>query len=172
MSDQESHCYLWLKPAEPELSQLRQLIRRLSSVHGTPEFEPHVSLLARLRGSREELMDGLHSLASGTARFPLVFHGIDFRDEYYRCLFLELEQSPMLENLHIRAGHRFPHDESWRFEPHVSLMYGELPVSRKQAIIAELADSWPRTVQAGSLALYLAPGGPAEWYPLQELVLG
>jgi len=170
--NRESHYYLWLKPAEPDLSRLRELIRRLSAIHGTPEFEPHVSLLARVRGALDEISDGIALLACRSESFSLPCRGVAFRDEYYRCLYLDLGRAPALTDLYNRARRCLVHDEEWKFEPHLSLMYGDLPRVRKQAIVAGLAGEWPKSIRAGSLVLCSAPGAPAEWRGVMEFALG
>lgn len=160
---QQGDYFLWLTPAEPVLRQLRALIDSLAHEHGGPSFEPHITLLSRLRGTATDIETGVAQLAVGFAPITLHCPTLGWSDEYYRCLYLNVEKDPYLISLYDQAQAQIPHAVSKDFVPHVSLIYGHLAEQTKRKMATALQDTYPKRVPVDRLSICHAPDGPETW---------
>jgi len=160
---QQGDYFLWLTPTESVLRQLQALIDSLAHEHGGPSFEPHVTLLSRLQGNAPDIEAAIARLAAGFTPFTLRCPTLDWSDEFYRCLHLNVEKDPCLISLYDRARTEIPHAASKDFAPHVSLIYGHLAEPTKRMIAAALQDNYPKSIPVDRLSLCHAPGGPETW---------
>ena len=160
---QQSDYFLWLTPTESVLRQLQALIDSLAHEHGGPSFEPHITLLSRLQGNATEIETRVAQLATGFAPITLHCPTLGWSDEYYRCLYLNVEKDPYLISLYGQAQAVIPHMVSKDFAPHVSLLYGHVAEQTKLKIATALQDIYPKRVPVDRLSVYHAPGGPETW---------
>ena len=84
---------LWLIPDEANRNQFAALIEKLSHRHNTPLFQPHVTLLAGMEGSINEIAHNTADLLHHLHTLKLQSTYIDTLDEYYRCLFIRIADS-------------------------------------------------------------------------------
>ena len=90
MTSDDRSTSFWLVPAEPIAAELRTHIDRLALEHGTPAFEPHVTLasglvdptsvvaaIERVAGDRAPLEVVAGPTAHGPDRFKAVFVELD-----------------------------------------------------------------------------------------------
>lgn len=52
--------------------------------------------------------------------------------------------------------------------PHLSLLYGDFPVSIKEKIIQEIGKEQPSAFTVQSVWLFNTTGEATEWYPVKE----
>ena len=161
--NQQSDYFLWLTPAEPVLQQLQELINALARDHGGPSFAPHITLLSRLQGSEADLQSRIARLSTDFSPFTVHCPTLGWSDEYYRCVYLEIETDASLLSIHDRASVLIPHAVNTDFQPHISLMYGNLNEDTKLGIVTALEDIYPRSLLVDRMSLYHAPGGPQTW---------
>jgi 2'-5' RNA ligase len=175
---------LWLIPEggdAPIYQELATLIAKLAKHHGTPAFEPHVTLLGGLRAPVEELRAHAKSLAGDLAPFRVRLGHIFHLDEYYRALFVQVAETGEVMDAFSRAreamapflntaaalelkGVREP-------MPHLSLLYGELPAALKEGIIKELGSEYPASFTAQSIHIYRTNGDPPDWRRVASFTL-
>lgn len=108
----------WALPAAPERAKLQALVAEFAQLCDAPLFEPHLTL--GLGGA--VALVGLHQ-----KQFRLRVVCLDFSEQFTKTLFLRLEMSPDLIALRAALG-LAPTDD---YDPHLSLLYGEMPISRK-----------------------------------------
>jgi 2'-5' RNA ligase len=157
---------LWLVPADAERETLAGLIRELAGREGTPAFEPHLTLLGGLRLAAEDARARADHLRRGLRALRLSFRGLAWTDDYYRCLFAEVERTEELQAARDAAERAFAARPDERFVPHLSLLYAHLPAERKQALAAEV---WPRLgggFTSRALVLTATGGDPPAWRAL------
>lgn len=143
--------------------RLSKIIRQLSSRFGAPVFLPHVTLLGSLTGSRRDLIRRCSQVAAGIRPFRIRLEEIDFRDEYFRCLFVHAALTPPLRAAHQAACRAFGRRHEPAFMPHLSLLYGDFPRGRKSDIIAEIGPRLDVEFKVRSLHLYQTQGAPLRW---------
>ena len=161
-------CSIWLMPTGRICEQLRMTILQLSSQYATPRFPPHVTLIGRLTGDERELASRAEQLASRIRPFEITLTGIDHLDEYFRCLFMRVEESRALLEANQAARVIFNLERDPEFIPHLSLIYGSLDLDAKRQTIRLIGAEANSTFQVDSLHLYSTAGEPEGWYRIQE----
>lgn len=154
---------LWLMPTGDVCDRLSRIICRLSGRYGAPEFSPHVTLLGGCVGPRRELIRKSARVAAALRPFALRLEEIDFRDEYFRCLFVHVALAGPLRKAHQAARQAFGHGREPAFMPHLSLLYGNFPRSLKEGVMAELGSRLDVQFKVRSLHLYRTHGEPRHW---------
>ena len=154
---------LWLMPGGEVRDRLTMILRRLSARLNAPEFSTHVTLLGRCVGDRGELIRQSAQVAASLRHFAIRLEHIDFRDEYFRCLFLHAALTEPLRKAHQAACQAFGRRRDRAFMPHMSLLYGNFPQSLKEKLIAELVPRLDVQFKVRSLHLYRTHGEPRRW---------
>jgi hypothetical protein len=154
---------LWLIPDGHAYRELRGLIGRLARRLGTPDFEPHVTLLGGVAGTAPDVLAMAGSLARRIPRVPLLLGAAAMGEDYFRCLFFELEPPAELLQAHALAEAAFGRLHHERLAAHLSIVYGDVPRPRKEAIVAEIGELGLR-FEAESLHVVRTEGPVADWY--------
>lgn len=164
----ENNAYaLWIIPAEEDVYALTGgYIARLSGLYSLPRFEPHVTVLG---GVQKPEMAEMRALAQGLERFQVrLAREVEYRDEYFRCLFLRAYKSDAIMETFLRTSALFGR-ESESYFPHLSLAYGDLPVWKKQEMIAELGLIPEIAFEAREISLvHASKGMPVEDWKIVE----
>ena len=153
---------------------LAQTIRDLARELGAPIFEPHISLIGNLEGTEKELIKRTEELARHLESFTAVLTEASYRDSHFQCLFMLVEQTPPLMNAYAIAIDRF-HKPHQQFMPHLSLVYGSYPESRKKLIIDHLSADVRVNFEVTALYLVRADSpDPKDWheigpFPMKQL---
>ena len=115
------------------------------------------------QGQRRDLIRLSAGVAATMRPFTIRLEEIDFRDEYFRCLFVHAALAQPLRKAHQAACQAFGHIHEPAFMPHLSLLYGNFPHSLKQAVMAELGLRLDVQFKVRSLHLYRTHGEPRYW---------
>lgn len=154
----------WLVPEGDVRERLGALIAELSRRHGTPSFEPHVTLFGGIVGGEVEILERGARLAAALRPFAIRLMALGRSDEYFRCLFLEAERSPELLAAHERASGLFGARDSAPFLPHLSLVYGRLGAEEaSEAVEALRSLALPLDFEARRLEVHRTEGAVPEW---------
>ena len=161
----------WLMPAPGEREFFRSLVEELARRCDAPRFEPHMTLFGGGDISQAVALETLKQLPLTTLVLDIA--QIDFSDRYTKTLYVQFRQSAEARALAaaIRTATRSTSD--YKFDPHVSLIYKELPNDEKAALAAEIGLPFQR-VSFDALRVIAGPAGttgPADvqaWRPLGE----
>jgi 2'-5' RNA ligase len=162
---------LWLMPDKETYLKIGQLIAELSSVHNTPSFEPHVTLISGITDDLETALKKTKKLAKENSPLNASLIGVEYLEYFYRCLFFKTDDSDEIYRLRDEAESLFEHSTVNPFIPHISFLYGSLPVFKKEAIIAELGERILGGFSLQSLRLVRTELGPENWELLGEFEL-
>jgi hypothetical protein len=126
--DNSSTIVLWLMPAGSAFDFFRSMIKRLATEHDAPIFEPHLTLGP---GSVEQME---HVRTS-----PLVLRllGVGWSEQFTKTLFVSFELAPELAQLRDSLGM-----EAAGFDPHLSLLYKEMPLADKKQLACSISLSF------------------------------
>ena len=163
---------LWLTPPPPVYARFARLIAALSRRLGTPRFPPHITLAGAGAEREEDAIARAKALAATLAPVPVRLLDIGYSDAYFRCLFIRAERSPALLAAHRAAARALGGEVSDDFMPHLSLVYGNLPVERKKTLIAEIGRRFDLEFTAAQTTLCLPAGEPDGWRTLGPFPLG
>jgi 2'-5' RNA ligase len=155
---------VWLVPEGDVRQRLAAAIAELGRRHGTPSFEPHVTLLGGIAGGEAEVLRRGALLAASLRPLAVRLVALRRSDEYFRRVFLEAEGSPELLAAHERASDLLGARDRAPFLPHLSLVYGRLAAEDASAAEEALhALTLPLTFEARRLEVHLTEGAVPDW---------
>lgn len=156
--------HLWLAPSGATHAALATVIRNLAQEFDAPVFEPHVTLLANLSGREPELLQRADALARQLQPTRIVLTEPSFTDEFFQCLFMQVERTPDLMRLRTLAAAAFERDPH-PYQPHLSLLYGSFASALKRAAIGRLPPEARTCFVAETLHLIRADSmAPQDWH--------
>ena len=161
---------LWLAPAGNAYRKLHAMISMLSRTYKTPLFEPHVTLLPKILLSEEGVIKRTAGLAKQLGPYEIKLSKPGFTDHYLKCLFLHVEMTKEVMQANRIARNVFDMDSNAPYEPHLSLMYGNISRGEKEKIIKDLADIEIR-FKVNSIGLYLFNRDDTKWAKVREFNL-
>ena len=125
-------------PCPEDGALLQSMINELAARHDAPVFPPHLTLHAGSTSSDEASRKLLESVCSEQVPNKLAVEGLDATARYTMTLFLRCRPNPALIALHDFIRQHAPSSE-YRLDPHLSLLYADLPLPTKQNLAHELA---------------------------------
>lgn len=162
---------LWLVPDGPEAQAISALIGELSARFGTPTFAPHVTLLGGVTADRDAAVATGRELAAGLQDLPVRFDGLEHSAEFLRALVVRIAPELPILDARRRAQMAFPAEPVGPFLPHLSLLYGALPVETRRHLAAEVRESAPASIVLRGLEVVETEGTPAQWQRLARFPL-
>lgn len=121
----ESLVVLWLAPAEPARSFFQETIDRLAREEEAPSFAPHLTLGF---GSASQLP------GVSAAPLELPVRTLAVSEKFTKTLFVRFSETPELVALRDSLGM-----EAAGFDPHLSLLYKEMPLVAKEQLAASIS---------------------------------
>ena len=168
----DSNAYsLWFIPRGPIYRRLSKAIVQLSQAFEKPRFHPHVTLLDGISGPEEIIIAQTVKLADILTPIKVNLSKMSGTDEYFRCLFLQVEQTDNIMKAHQLARKIFNLEQEDTFMPHLSLMYGHYPKDAKKAIIAKIENALLGDFIADHLYLYNTSEAPDTWSQIRAYTL-
>jgi 2'-5' RNA ligase len=162
---------LWLMPVGETGERLTAWIDRLARRFGTERFAPHVTLLSGLSGEAAALEEATRRVAATLARLPVHLLGVEGSEEHFRCLYLRAVEAASLTAAHARAATVLGHPADPAFLPHLSLVYGRLPLDVKHDLAAEAGADPHVRFEACSLYLWSTAGSVSTWREVAAVAL-
>jgi 2'-5' RNA ligase len=160
---------LWIIPEEIACRRLKEVIDRLSQEYSTPVFEPHLTLLGGLTEAEDILAKKASVLGRALKPFVIQLGIPDYRDEYYRSLFLKASETNDLMRAYEISCRVFSRSSTPPFEPHVSLMYGDLPKETREKLVSDIGDSLRMDFNVNGVHLVSTSGMPEDWHSTKEI---
>jgi hypothetical protein len=154
---------IWLMPSGHAYNGFLELILQLSRDYGGPGFEPHVTLIGGLLGSKEEIVSKTVSLVDLLRPLTIKLENVDYLDEFFRCLFIRVKQTDDIVGAYSRAQDTFglPPDMHWI--PHLSILYCDLPSETKRKIIERIGNEFRISFVVRTVHLMLTEGTAENW---------
>lgn len=172
MTTAHDHYALWLLLPEPVETRLSELIRMLAKRHATPAFEPHITLLSRLAGTKAALCERTAEAARRLEPIAVELDALAHTPAYFRCLFVRVAESAPLLAAHRAGCELFRIPEDAQFMPHVSLLYGALDAATKERILDDIGRRLNVRCTVTRIALVDYRGPPPAWRRVQTFALG
>lgn len=153
---------LWLMPDQPMFSHLAREISRLSQQLSTPRFQPHITLLSRISLLEGKVLRRSRRLACCLRPFRIELADIDHLDEFFRCIIVTVRPGKAILKARLAACRAFDR-QSAPYSPHVSLVYGRLPVDRMKEIAGSLRPFPGQAFEVRKMSLYRVNGPVRQW---------
>jgi 2'-5' RNA ligase len=132
---------VWIMPAGDAFDRIEKIMHRVHPRGGGPRFKPHLTLLTGSETTQADAELKLKHLAARLRPFEIRLSRIEWRNEYFRCLFLAAELTPELAAAQRAAYDAFEMNPPPPFEPHVSLLYGNIDERLKTELAEGAGDS-------------------------------
>jgi 2'-5' RNA ligase len=162
---------LWLMPTGDVARTFSRIISRLAEQYASPTFTPHVTLLGSIETSEQDVITRSGALASLIHPFTIRLTSVGYSDQYFRALFVRVDPTDALLAAYQEACKAFPKLIKPDYMPHLSLLYGNLPVEVKQRGIEEIGGQFSDEFYVESLHLYLTEGLPDAWREVRQFSL-
>ena len=161
---------IWMIPDGQAFYDLDRLIKNLNERFATPRFQPHVTLIGKLKGQKDELVEKCREVIADVEPFSLYLESISYRNNIYRSLFANVVKTTQLVNLRKRAERVFA-VEGEEYHPHLSLMYNFFVSHLKEKIIRDLGYSLNLSFSVDKIHLFFTSGDPTNWYKIGDFIL-
>ena len=165
----------WLIPAGRERDYFASLITDLAARFDAPVFEPHVTLFGG-KLDEQKAADILERCGPAPP-IELEVERIDFSDKFTKTLFVQFRRSQQANELSAAIKSAAGIDSDYEFNPHLSLLYKEMPETEKAAAASSIAIPF-RRVAFDALKAIATPAGIKSsedveaWRTVRERALG
>lgn len=163
---------IWLIPDPPEFYEYQRLINDLSLRTSTSVFSPHVTLLGQLPHDLEWLTAQFTTFFQQQPCLHIELHRMELQDQYFRSVILNVVPNPELHRLHTQALVGFRAEKIQPFLPHLSLLYSDLTLSTKKALIDSCETTFTSNVSLSEVHLVDTSGSPDQWQVVLKARLG
>ncbi len=147
MATPKQRLAFWLVPAPREAAFFAKIIEELATRFDAPVFEPHLTLHG---GNVDPLRatDALREIPAAS-NYQLEIEGIHASGEYIKTLFVRFRPSGELHRLRAALGEILDLESGAEFDPHLSLLYKEMPASEKASLAENVLIPFELTTFAG-----------------------
>jgi 2'-5' RNA ligase len=157
--DEAKNYSLWIIPLGSETyGKLATVISNLAGTYGSPDFDPHVTLLGGLKCKEADVKERTKALAVELCSFRVELDGIGKRSERPRAPYLNVKKSPALAEANETARKFFGLGPDPNYHPHISMAYGDFD----EKTIQEMQKSCSRcsgiSFSADQIFVYLVEG--------------
>lgn len=159
--------YLWLIPQKEMYGAFQMIIKGLSKLYTTPVFEPHITLSIGLSGDENDLIKKTDAFVRKKYKFSVNTKDIKYTQGFLKALFLNIANTPAINEFNAQAVEHFKPLSHGPFQPHMSLLYGDITPDEKERIIAEL-NFLPRTITFDKLKLIKGHPDVTQWQVIRE----
>lgn len=160
---------IWIIPPDPLYSYLQKIIIELTEEYGSPVFEPHLTLLSGITEDLPTIVEKMTSIASTGSPLELSLGPVSFSTTYFQSVLVRVNSTAPLLQLHLDILKTFGF-ETGVFMPHMSLMYGDLPMPLREKI-AQSISLQPHSFLAQECVVMSAEPDPREWRQLAAIPL-
>lgn len=172
---------LWMCPAAGSSSKeaYQSIIKTTASSLDTFCFTPHITLVAAIMTSEQDVVERTKILATKIAPYEFEFDTVSQRSAYFQCVYAKLKRTDEVVKANQIARQVFTEKQTEpKYMPHLSLVYGDFPEEEKQdAIIPNLEKqiqqhaSHTTRIPVDSIELWCTRGDVSEWYLVETVPL-
>ena len=125
----------WLIPTKPQRDFFSEAIRILSKQFNAPRFEPHLTIIVtpEIGLSPRKILKQIR-----TSPISLEVRGIGFSSKFTKTLFVRFTSNKSLAKLVIDLARETRSHGEAAHDPHVSLIYREMPTSTKKELASTI----------------------------------
>ena len=156
-------CSIWLIPEKNAAKKITPIISKLSAVHGSPLFEPHITLIKGIPITKN-IIKNFKIFFNDTYSFDIRSKGINTDIHYFKCIFLEIEKNKDLSELRNKSENFFKVIER-TYKPHISLLYSDIPLADRKEEARNVSMDLSK-ITINKIKLYKTMG---KVYSLEEL---
>lgn len=171
---------LWVCPTGDAKQAYSEIIGNMSQELGTYHFTPHITLVAAIMTSREDVVQRTKDLAAKLTPYEFQFDSLSHKDRYFQCVFAKMKLTQEVLNANKIAREVFSERHTDPpYMPHLSLVYGEFTQTIKEAKIIPTMEqqmtqkaSSTMSFTVDSIEVWSTQGDVADWYLVATVPLG
>ena len=129
---------IWLIPAFEDVQYLQAIINNLAATYQAPVFSPHCTLYSPTDLPAARVKKILERSVKNMKSFYVKNIMISHTEDLWKTIFIELLRSSELEQLQQEVINQFQVEQPYKFSPHISLLYKEMPDKKKEDVIRNL----------------------------------
>ena len=129
---------VWLIPEDEQCCQLQSIISKLSDRFNAPDFIPHVTIYCGEVESLDKVKDVLDSFVQQALPITLDVKGMNATERLFQTLFVTFDENAALKDLYAKIANGLPHSGDDQLKAHLSLLYKDMPLEEKKALIDEI----------------------------------
>jgi hypothetical protein len=123
---------VWLTPAPSDRRWLSKVIQDYAAEYDTPAFEPHLTLYSGMVQTDDNLQAIVAESLTSPSPMTLEIMGLNYSENFFRTGFITFALSDRLLQLSHTIRDRLSAPKEYVLEPHLSLMYKDIPIEQKR----------------------------------------
>jgi Cyclic phosphodiesterase-like protein len=123
---------VWLIPAPSDRRWLRKVIQDYAAEYDIPAFEPHLTLYSGVIQPEDNLQDIVAESIATMTPVTLEIMGLNYTENFFRTGFITFALSERLLQVSSIIRDRLSQPHTYLLEPHISLMYKDIPIEQKR----------------------------------------
>lgn len=127
---------IWLEPTMKDSIYLKNIIKELAKNYGSDVFDPHITLFSGIERSNLAVSAIKHCHSHRSVRTRII--DIKSSEVIWKTVFVNVQNNPSLLQLNHTIKKIAGMNNTYRFQPHISLIYKILDSKTKREIIKKL----------------------------------
>jgi 2'-5' RNA ligase len=157
---------VWLLPRQADRESLVEIINDLAKRHSSPRFVPHVTIAGPLTASASQVSRKLEELACQMQPFDVLTTVVMHSNSRFKAVFVGLAPHDRFRIMRSDLAQAWPEIRETEFQPHISLIYKQMPEREREAIVASLT---PQLSYSFDEVAIVAPGGKGkDWLDVRS----
>lgn len=134
-----NHRYSFITVPKGEVySTFEKLIDSYGKQLHTPTYPTHLTLMHALEGTENHIVSRVEKFASSIKPFTVEVGKVEFSTTFFQCVFARVNATAELLNTHLALKTALGSQEKHVFMPHISIIYGDLPMETREQISKEI----------------------------------
>ena len=130
--------WIWGQFSLEDSKYLNELKNKVQSVLKSPEFETHITIAGPFITLDKSFLNKLEDFVKNNYKINLSLIDYDFKKDIYKSFYISINRSEKLTDLRNSIYKLTRFDLNEKYEPHISLAYGNHSNNEKLNLISEL----------------------------------
>lgn len=135
----------------------------MAKAYSSPVFAPHITLSGISDISAGDASEILPKISGRHSLFPLDCLAVECREKPYQKIIIKVRLSDPLSELHETIDQAFGGSFSKKKDPHLSLLYSNLPCNVMSDSIQQIKQKMPDKIHMKDISVVSLAGSPEEW---------
>ena len=155
---------VWLLPIAKDKKILTEYITMYSKLYGSDRFSPHVTLFGRMKVNPKSFYSFFNKVKSKSKIEKVRTFSIKIGDPPWKTMYMQLSLNKNLIELQKKIDKKFKLYRNYKFDPHVSLAYGNFTPDKKDISLI----SHEEMISFSSIAIVNTPNEIKNWDIIQK----
>lgn len=129
---------IWLTFCKNDEKYMSKIIKDLAQNHNAPVFVPHITIYGLVNIDIKLLEKFVKYSIEGCNQSSVTKLGISHSSDMWKTVFIKIKKNPVLLKINTRLEENLQKYSTYKFSPHISLIYKNMKNSEKIQIINEL----------------------------------